>query len=221
MKQRGHSELVERWKAYGQAHLFAFWEDRSEAQRRALLGDLDSLNVETYELLQRKLEQKLEQPGRRRIEPAAYIAESEWRLDPEARAEGEDLLGAGKAAFLTVAGGQGSRLGFEGPKGCFPISPIRQAPLFQIFAEKIVAARRRYGRSFYWYIMTSPLNLEQTRRFFEDNEYFGLSAEEVLFFPQGLFPSLTGQGKLLLSENGGLFQNPNGHGGTIPDQGET
>jgi UDP-N-acetylglucosamine/UDP-N-acetylgalactosamine diphosphorylase len=209
------SEIIERWKARGQAHLFAFWEDRSEEQKTVLLEDLDSLNVETCELLERRLEQKLEQNGPRRIEPAAHIPEPEWRRDPAARAEGEDLLGAGKAAFLTVAGGQGSRLGFEGPKGCFPISPIRQASLFQIFAEKIIAARRRYSRSFYWYIMTSPLNLEQTRGFFEDNQHFGLSAEEVLFFPQGLFPSLTEGGKLLLAESGGLFQNPNGHGGTI------
>jgi UDP-N-acetylglucosamine/UDP-N-acetylgalactosamine diphosphorylase len=209
------SEIIERWKARGQAHLFAFWEDRSEEQRTALLEDLDSLSVETCELLERKLEQKLERQGPRRIEPAAYIPEPEWRRDPAALAEGQDLLRAGKAAFLTVAGGQGSRLGFEGPKGCFPISPIRRAPLFQVFAEKIMAARRRYGTALYWYIMTSPLNLEQTRRFFEDKGYFGLPAEEVLFFAQGLFPSLTGKGKLLLAENGGLFQNPNGHGGTI------
>jgi UDP-N-acetylglucosamine/UDP-N-acetylgalactosamine diphosphorylase len=63
--------------------------------------------------------------------------------------------------------------------------------------------------------MTSPLNLEQIRLFFESNSYFGLPEEEVLLFSQGLFPTLTEQGKLLLAENGGLFQNPNGHGGTI------
>ncbi|MBN2551582.1 MAG: UTP--glucose-1-phosphate uridylyltransferase, partial [Spirochaetales bacterium] len=139
----------------------------------------------------------------------------EWREDAEARRRGESLISEGKAAFVTVAGGQGSRLGFDGPKGCFPISPIRKATLFQILAEKILAARRRYGCPLYWYIMTSPLNLEETRGFFESHDTFGLHEEEVLFFAQGLFPSLTEQGRLLLAEDGSLFQNPNGHGGTI------
>jgi UDP-N-acetylglucosamine/UDP-N-acetylgalactosamine diphosphorylase len=209
------SRIIEQWKARGQEHLFAFWERRSEDKKKALLEDLDSLNVELYELLQKQLEKKLSGSGRRRVEPIAHIPEAEWREQASAERSGDELLAAGKAAFLTVAGGQGSRLGFEGPKGCFPISPIREASLFQIFAEKIEAARRRYNHALYWYIMTSPLNLEETRRFFESNEYFGLPEEEVLFFTQGLFPSLTEKGKLLLAEDGGLFQNPNGHGGTI------
>jgi UDP-N-acetylglucosamine/UDP-N-acetylgalactosamine diphosphorylase len=106
-------------------------------------------------------------------------------------------------------------LGFDGPKGCFPISPIRNASLFQILSEKILAVRKRYDRPIYWYIMTSPLNLEETRGFFETNGYFGLQEGEIIFFNQGVFPSLTREGKLLLAEEGGLFQNPNGHGGTI------
>ena len=207
--------IVEQWKRRGQDQLFAFWDERSEEKKRALLMDLEALNIEVYELLQQQLKTQLDDSGRRLIEPVAHIPEAEWRGDAKAQANGEDLLAAGKVAFCTVAGGQGSRLGFEGPKGCFPISPIRKATLFQILAEKILAARNRYDRPLYWYIMTSPLNLEETRSFFESNNYFGLPEAEVLFFTQGLFPSLTREGKLLLAEEGGLFQNPNGHGGTI------
>jgi UDP-N-acetylglucosamine/UDP-N-acetylgalactosamine diphosphorylase len=215
VSEQSEAGIIEEWKRRDQDHLFAFWDERSEEKKRALLGDLEDLNVEVYELLQRQLDTQLSGDGPRRIGPTAHIPEEKWRQDSKARAKGENLLAAGKVAFCTVAGGQGSRLGFDGPKGCFPISPIREASLFQILAEKILAARNLYDRPMYWYIMTSPLNLGETRRFFESNSYFGLQEEEVVFFTQGLFPSLSGEGKLLLAEEGGLFQNPNGHGGTI------
>jgi UDP-N-acetylglucosamine/UDP-N-acetylgalactosamine diphosphorylase len=114
-----------------------------------------------------------------------------------------------------VAGGQGTRLGWDGPKGCFPISPIRKASLFQIFAEKILAARRRYGVGLRWCIMTSPLNHERTREFLSAHDFFGLPAEAVTLFQQGLLPSLTPEGRLLLAADGGLAQNPTGHGGIL------
>jgi UDP-N-acetylglucosamine/UDP-N-acetylgalactosamine diphosphorylase len=215
MSQQEESRIVEGWRARGQDHLFASWRRRSNEKKKALLNDLDSLKVDLYQHLLQQLQQRLGDTGQHGIEPIAHISEQQWREDEAGGRKGEELLAAGKAAFLTAAGGQGSRLGFEGPKGCFPISPIRDASLFQVFAEKLMAARRRYDRSLYWYIMTSPLNLEQIRLFFESNSYFGLPEEEVLLFSQGLFPTLTEQGKLLLAENGGLFQNPNGHGGTI------
>jgi UDP-N-acetylglucosamine/UDP-N-acetylgalactosamine diphosphorylase len=215
MIQGKRARIVERWKRRGQDHLFACWDGRPEEKKQVLLNDLQALDIEVYEQLQRQRETKLGHGGGRRIEPTAHIPEAQWRRDVTARARGEDLLAAGKVAVCTVAGGQGSRLGFDGPKGCFPISPIRQATLFQIFAEKILAVRTRYDRPVYWYIMTSLLNLGQTRCFFESNNYFGLRESEVIFFTQGLFPSLTREGKLLLAEAGGLFQNPNGHGGTI------
>jgi UDP-N-acetylglucosamine/UDP-N-acetylgalactosamine diphosphorylase len=214
VSEQRESRIIGQWRARGQEHLFASWRRRSAEKKKALLNDLDSLNVDLYEHLLQQLHRQLSDTGQHRIEPIPPISEAEWREDEAGRRKGEELLAAGKAAFLTVAGGQGSRLGFEGPKGCFPISPIRDASIFQIFAEKLLAARKRYDRSLYWYIMTSPLNLEQTRLFFESNAYFGLPEEEVLFFSQGLFPTLTVQGKLLLAEDGGLFQNPNGHGGT-------
>ena len=215
MREATDPGILDRWKRRGQNHLFAFWRRRSEEKKQALLDDLRALNIEVYELLQRRLEERAGDSQQRRIAPVAHIPEAQWRRDSQARAKGEDLLAAGKVAFCTVAGGQGSRLGFDGPKGCFPISPIREATLFQILAEKILAARSRCDCPLYWYIMTSPLNLDQTRRFFESKGYFGLPEGEVLFFSQGLWPSLDRDGKLLLGEEGGLFQNPNGQGGSI------
>jgi UDP-N-acetylglucosamine/UDP-N-acetylgalactosamine diphosphorylase len=215
MNESREAQILDQWKRRGQEHLFASWDRRPEEMKQALLADLEGLNLRVYELLQRQLGKQLGDGGSPLIEPIAHIPEAEWRRSRRAQDKGEELLAAGKIAFCTVAGGQGSRLGFDGPKGCFPISPIRQATLFQIFAEKILAARKRCGRPLYWYIMTSPLNLEETRRYFESNGHFGVQEEDIVFFTQGLFPSLTREGKLLLAEEGGLFQNPNGHGGTF------
>ena len=122
----------------------------------------------------------------------------------------------GEVAFLVVAGGQGSRLGFEQPKGMFPIGPVSDKTLFQIHAEKVLALSRRYGVSVPFLVMTSPATDAETRTFFQEQRYFGLSADEVFFFCQGTLPALDrATGKLLLEAPGRLFVSPNGHGGTL------
>jgi UDP-N-acetylglucosamine/UDP-N-acetylgalactosamine diphosphorylase len=118
------------------------------------------------------------------------------------------------AAFL-VAGGHGTRLGFDGPKGCFPIGPISRKSLFQLFAEKILAARRRYGAAIPWYIMTSRDNDEVTRKFFKEHEHFGLPPEDVFFFQQGLMPAVDQNGRVLMDSSSSLALAPDGHGGAI------
>ena len=215
MSEPRASEIIEQWKAEGQEHLFESWGKRSPERKERLLADLDSLDRRLYRRLVEEIEKGKARVRQHEFEPISFIPRESWQQDRYARERGEELIRAGKAAFLTVAGGQGSRLDFDGPKGCFPISPLRKASLFQLLAEKLLAARQRYRRPLYWYIMTSPLNLEQTRSFFRENEFFGLAEQEVLFFTQGLFPTMSREGKLVLAEDGGLFKNPNGHGGTI------
>lgn len=126
------------------------------------------------------------------------------------------MLRAGKVAAFVVAGGQGSRLGFEGPKGCFAAGVITDKSLFQLFAEQLKAAANRYGRVVPWYIMTSPLNHEATVRFFEFHHFFGLNAADVKFFPQGVMPSFDiNNGKILMTSDSEVATNPDGHGGSI------
>src|SRR5690606_20190661 len=127
---------------------------------------------------------------------------------------------AGKVAAFTVAGGQGTRLGYDGPKGCFPGGAVSQKPLFQMFAEGIAAAgrvaRQLGGPAIPWAIMTSPLNDEPTQAFFREHDFFGLSPDDVMFFQQGTLPSLDIEtGRLLLAEKGQIATNPDGHGGSI------
>ncbi len=208
------AQIIRLWTAEGQAQLFEGWRERPQAQRCRLLEDLQALEPELVRELAGEL-RALPEAAPREAEPLDPAPPSAWRGRAEVRAEGERLIRAGAAGFLTAAGGQATRLGWQGPKGCFPISPIRGASLFQILAEKLAAARRRYGVPMPWYIMTSPLNHGQTSDFFRKHDFFGLPAEEVVFFVQAMLPTLTPSGELLLAADGGLVKHPGGHGGAL------
>lgn len=153
------------------------------------------------------------------IGPAQVVTiprtENEKRFEKQARSAGQELIRAGRVAVLIVAGGQGSRLGFDGPKGTFRISPIRGKALFQLFAEQIIALSRQYSVSIPLFLMTSEDNHEQTVEFFESNAYFGLSSQMVRFFRQDVLPAITPSGKLVMRNDTALFTNPNGHGGSL------
>jgi UDP-N-acetylglucosamine/UDP-N-acetylgalactosamine diphosphorylase len=139
----------------------------------------------------------------------------EKALYEKALAAGESLIRDGRVAVLIVAGGQGSRLGFEGPKGTFPASPIKKKSLFQLFAESIQAITKKYNSSVPLLIMTSEENHEDTINFFKLNDYFSLEKDNVHFFRQGMIPSISPEGKLILKDETSLFTNPDGHGGSL------
>ncbi|MEL7473306.1 MAG: UDPGP type 1 family protein, partial [Planctomycetota bacterium] len=151
------------------------------------------------------------------VEPAPYYAANDSSWDrARYRAAGEALLREGKVACFTVAGGQGSRLGFDGPKGCYPAGAVTGKPLFQVFAEGIRATGAQYGKTPPWYIMTSPLNHEATVAFFHEHDHFGLDPDAVSFFEQGAMPSFDLRtARILLAEKGRVATNPDGHGGAL------
>lgn len=136
-------------------------------------------------------------------------------LYADAFRNGEMLLSKGKVAVLTVAGGQGTRLGFDGPKGTYPITPVLHKTLFQYFAESLTRAAEKFGAPIHWYIMTSEINDAATRKFFADHNYFGLGCAHVSFFTQGMMPAVSYAGDLLLGAKDSLALAPNGHGGTL------
>jgi len=128
---------------------------------------------------------------------------------------GTRALQDGRVALFLVAGGQGSRLGFDGPKGCFQVSPLQAKSLFQLFAEQVLALQRRYSVSLPWYILTSGENNRATVDFFTAHGFFGLQSEDVRFIVQKQIPSLDVQGRLIVGCDRALFKNPNGHGGSL------
>jgi len=153
------------------------------------------------------------------IGPAPIVAvpktAAEQARRVEARRLGEMLLRENRVAALIVAGGQGSRLGFNGPKGAFPISPVRNKSLFQLFSEALKAMSIRYGTRIPLLIMTSPENDQETRAYFESSGYFGYDPRDTHFFPQGMLPTITPSGQLILKDETHLFTNPDGHGGSL------
>jgi UDP-N-acetylglucosamine/UDP-N-acetylgalactosamine diphosphorylase len=207
-------DLRQRLRQYGQEHTLAWWTRLSDPERRSLLDQLTRLDLEQLQTLYADRDKVFAVPAPERIAPIPVIRlGSDAR---EARRRGEEALVRGEVAVLLVAGGQGSRLGFEQPKGMFPIGPVSGHSLFQIHAEKVLALRRRYGRPVPFLVMTSPATDAETRSYFAEQRYFGLPADEVSFFCQGTMPALDMQtGKLLLEGPGKLFTSPNGHGGTL------
>ena len=136
-------------------------------------------------------------------------------LFAEAVEHGEGIVRAGKTAAFTVAGGQGTRLGYDGPKGTLGVSPVKGKPLFQLFAEQILGISEKYEVVIPWYIMCSPLNLEATVSHFEEREFYGLGKDNLKFFAQGVMPATDFEGNLLLADQDSLALSPNGHGGSL------
>jgi UDP-N-acetylglucosamine/UDP-N-acetylgalactosamine diphosphorylase len=207
-------ELLHRLTTHGQMHLLAGWDDLSYGERAALVGQLERIDFAELEALhRRKDEPGAVLPPRDRIAPPPVESGPAPR---DVRRRGEDALRRGAVAALLVAGGQGSRLGFDKPKGMYPVGPISRASLFQVHAEKVLALSRRYGKPVPFLVMTSPATHADTETFFREQRFFGLSEGDVHFFQQGTMPALDlATGKLLLEAPGRLFLSPNGHGGTL------
>jgi UDP-N-acetylglucosamine/UDP-N-acetylgalactosamine diphosphorylase len=207
-------DLRQRLQTCGQEHVLAGWDRLSDEERCGLLDQLRGLDLGQLRGLYGRRDHSFAMPPPERIRPVPVVRPGDGA--GEALRRGEEALGRGEVAVLLVAGGQGSRLGFDHPKGLFPVGPVSDKTLFQIHAEKVLALRRRHGRPLPFLVMTSPATDAETRAFFAEHGHFGLPAEEVSFFCQGTMPALDlATGRLLLEAPGRLFLSPNGHGGTL------
>jgi phosphate transport system regulatory protein PhoU len=216
------SIIRERLEAIDQAHVLTYFEELAPAEQHALLEQINDIDLAALpQLIETYVRRTPEIAIPDDLAPAPYYpADPASAVRPYDSARyrkiGEEIIAAGKLAVFTVAGGQGTRLGFDGPKGAFPGSAVTRKPLFQIFAEGIAATQRKYGCTVPWYIMTSPLNDAATRAFFDEHSFFGLDRNNVMFLMQGVMPSFDLEtGKLLLAEKGKLATNPDGHGGSL------
>jgi UDP-N-acetylglucosamine/UDP-N-acetylgalactosamine diphosphorylase len=215
-------DTKERFEQKGQGHVFQYWESLDQEEKKILQEqadeiDLDELGVLVSQLVFSKEGSSLIDfsnldPAPYEPLPADIHGDEKWQ---EAKVAGEAALRSGRVAAFTVAGGQGTRLGYDGPKGTYPISPIKNKTLFQLFAEKIKAARCRYDCEIPWYLMTSHVNHEATISFFQENNHFGLGEGSVRFFRQGRMPAVDFEGKILMESKGSIAMSPDGHGGAL------
>jgi len=213
------SRIRDTLEQHGQSHLLRFFDDLTADQKQLLLDDIEQVNFNQLDdLIDRFVRHPSPPEDIGELEPADYypLPPTDAYDENAYREAGEELIRTGKVAAFTVAGGQGTRLGWRGPKGTFPGTPVTGKPLFQVFAEQLRAVENRFGVTIPWYIMTSPINHEPTRAFFQDNNFFGLSRRNIFLFPQDVLPSLDATtGKLMLADKHRLAVNPNGHGGSI------
>jgi UDP-N-acetylglucosamine/UDP-N-acetylgalactosamine diphosphorylase len=202
-----------------QSHVLQFWETLTGDQKARLLAQIDTLDSDAIALIRELLaridgDMKEEQSECCDMVPAEVIKLAGQTREDAVR-EGGQALRDGAVGVLLVAGGQGTRLGYDGPKGAFPIGPITGASLFEIHSRKILGLEQKYGASIPFYIMTSQANDVATRAFFAEKDFFGLSPKDVMFFTQGMWPAFWKDGHVIMDRNDHIFMSPDGHGGTL------
>ena len=202
----------------GQGHVLAYYNELNDTEKAHLDSQLAELDWNLLDgLIDKYVLNSPDFSLPQNIGPAPYFAfdVQDKEFYDKAYDTGIELIKSGKLGCFIVAGGQGSRLGFDGPKGTYPVSPIEDKTLFQLFAERIGRYNELYQTNIPLYVMTSQANNEDTVSFFEANDYFNLSKEDVIFFKQGRMPAFDFEGKLILSDKSSLFMSPDGHGGSL------
>jgi UDP-N-acetylglucosamine pyrophosphorylase len=213
-----HEQARAHARAHGQDHVFRFWDELPEADRDFLAGQVLAVDFAQVAALHRDLVKSQSTQAAAHAEAIAPLRAKPWDAFPiSERAAyanaGMRALRDGKVAAFLVAGGQGTRLGHNGPKGVFDIGLPSRKSLFQLQAERILRLSRQAGKAIPWYIMTSEENHAETTGFFKERRFFGLPERDICFFKQGEMPVVDDDGKVLLASKGRLSMGPNGNGG--------
>ncbi|KAF9387325.1 UDP-N-acetylglucosamine pyrophosphorylase [Podila verticillata] len=222
-------ELRERYQAAGQAHLLTYFDDLAPAEQAKLFEQLQNLNVERVNRIHQKATtcpSPMLNNQSATLEPLPEecfdsILEASKDKIQEWQTIGLNQMAQNKVAVILLAGGQGTRLGSSAPKGCYDINLPSSKPLFQLQAERIVKlqqlAQQQPGAAanvtIPWYVMTSGPTRPATVAFFQENDYFGLSSENIVFFEQGTLPCLTFDGKIMMESKSQIAVAPDGNGG--------
>jgi len=217
---RNYEDIKDLLRKHSQSHLLAFWGQLNAIERRNLLAQIRELDLAKIDdWVANFIKTPFSEISTDLVPPRSYCLVP---TDPEQKRKyskaielGRGLISAGKVAAFVVAGGQGTRLGFAGPKGDFPVSPVKNKTLFRIFAESIAAVSEKYQTVCPWYIMTSPLNYAETQEIFRSNSYYGFGESNVFIFQQGTMPNFDLDGNILLADKANIAFSPDGHGGSI------
>jgi UDP-N-acetylglucosamine/UDP-N-acetylgalactosamine diphosphorylase len=214
-------EIIEHFICYSQGQVFKFWDVLDSHQRLNLIQQAKQIDLPKisecirtflfpeYHPIDTLRDKTFSSPPYLRL-PQTESDRLHWN---EAYHQGETTLASGKVAVFTTAGGRGTRLGLNKPKGLLGVTPIRQKSLFQVLAEKIHFAEKRYGQPIHWFIMTSNYTHEETTAFFRQKDFFGI--QNIHFFQQGSTPSVDLRGKIMLAAKDRIAMQPDGHGGAI------
>ncbi len=205
---------------YGHSHLLKYWKELTRDEQDCLSSQIQAIDLPELAALFAGTEKIVDWVGlSNRAEPPTAIRLHEANptfTTQEARECGEQAIREGKIGMILVAGGQGTRLGFDLPKGMLQIGPLSKRSLFAMHVDSLRAAMRRYSKSIPLFLMTSPATDLQTREYFENHDRMGLKSDELCIFCQGTMPALDARtGKILMESQSRIALSPDGHGGII------
>lgn len=198
-------------KKYGQEHILAGYEELDEKEKIKLLSQIELID---FSVLENLSEENRHSSKRGKFEPlGAVTIEDIARNSDKYYSVGTEAIKNGKVAAVLLAGGQGTRLGFEKPKGMFDIGVTRELYIFECLINNLLKVVERTGAFVPLYIMTSEKNHDDTVNFFEEKNYFGYNKEYVKFFIQDMAPSVDFNGKIYMESKSDISISPNGNGG--------
>ena len=204
------NKMIEKLNKIGQLHIAKRLKDNNQLEEQVKRIDFEQI-MKLYEGTKKSndIEQK-------KFEGIGYVEKDKLsRKEYEELSDiGEEVIKNGRYAVVTMAGGQGTRLGHTGPKGTYKIDLVTgEKFLFEILVDSLKQISKKYGVDVPWYIMTSRENNNQTQKFLEEHSYFGYPSEKVKLFMQGELPLIDTNGKILLDKNGCIKEASDGNGG--------
>ena len=209
-----YQRALEILKEYNQEHILNNYNNLSDEKKEKLLDQILTID---FNQIAELFEQTKKQVSfaNDKIEPIDFVDKSALSAEELKKYNdlGDNAIKQGKYAVVTMAGGQGTRLGHNGPKGTFMLGLENDKSIFEILIDTLKESNNKYGVIIPWYIMTSRENNEQTENFFKANNYFGYDKNAITFFKQGELPMCSEEGKLLIDENGLIKEAADGHGG--------
>ena len=210
-------DIIEILKQYKQEHIINLLNKLEEKQKEELIEQINNIDfhqiMELYENTKKEIEIK-----ENKIESVAYLDKEKLTKSDKERFDelGERAIVSGQYAVVTMAGGQGTRLGHTGPKGTFKLDVYGKGKyLFEILAENLKEANKKFNTIIPWYIMTSKENNDETQEFLEKHNYFGYDKNSVMLFKQGELPLVNTEGKMLIGKNLKIKEASDGNGGVF------
>ncbi len=204
------TEAKNKLEAYKQTHLLDWYDELSDSEQTALLTQIEELDLHLLDLFAAHQEET----PRGHLEPLGALSLDQINAERSRYEEaGLEAIRCGKVGAVLLAGGMGTRLGFDNPKGMYNIGVTRELYIFECLINNLMEVADRAGAFVPLFIMTSEKNNEATREFFQEHKYFGYNEEYVHFFVQEMAPAVDEEGNILLEEKGRIATSPNGNGG--------
>lgn len=206
----GYQEAYEKLKKYGQLHVLKYYEELSKEEQEALITQIENTDLEVLSLCQKK--EELNPRGKITPIQVMQLPEIEQKREEYTKC-GLEAIKAGKVGAVLLAGGMGTRLGSDAPKGVYNIGLTKDVFIFQRLVENLLDIVHQAGAWIPLYIMTSDKNHDTTTAFFQEKNYFGYNPDYVTFFMQDMAPAADYQGKVYLEAKNKMSTSPNGNGG--------